>query len=392
MRVSKMTLRAMVPLAAATAVLFGVAGAGVGAAAEPAQTVDRTSPVTRDTAKVVTGTTERLAKELALSLGAKGAEARARQAVSGDKGEVDLIAFSRETKGLERFHQLAVSGNTEVQRAKGLKAGVGSLLELRLGDRSMREDIQRGAGFLVAGEADEDATTINAYDGEGRVHVLDARTTPDRAVLVVGINSGRTLKAGLEQMRSALNEQGIKSQLPGEAAEQGQAGRAGVSAGYDATLLENVYLKDDLEPWHKGAAEIYALVAGVNPQGQPQVDTVQMPYLDWDKQMYAPHQILVNWSHFKFNAADMVMMEEDTGANYADLTAAVAKALLKIIKQDEYVPLVDEVIKAIPQAWFTDDHDYVDSLYTLQKNASGARSGVARNGVYELRPFHVDGL
>ncbi|AGS73599.1 hypothetical protein B446_33995 [Streptomyces collinus Tu 365] len=37
-----------------------------------------------------------------------------------------------------------------------------------------------------------------------------------------------------------------------------------------------------------------------------------MPYLDYDGTVYYPNQILVNWSHYKYNLADVVMMRTTT--------------------------------------------------------------------------------
>lgn len=389
MRMNKMAKHAMVPLAA-SAVLLCTAGTGAASAlAEPAAK----TPTTSRTAQKVTGTTDRLAKELAAALGTPGVDGKLRKAVEGKKGATDLLALAGKTRGLEKFDRQAANGNADVLRAKGLQPDAGSLIEVRLGDESMRGQVRGGASLLVAGEADDDARTINAYDAEGRVHKLDARTTPDRPVLVVGIDGERSMNAGLEQFRSTLAQQGVDANVPTDVVERStRSGNSKTSGGYDATLMEDVRLKEDREPWHKGGAEIYALVAGVNPQGQPQVDTVQMPYLDYDNTTYKPKQILVNWSHFKFNAVDIVMMEEDTQANYAELAKAVANGLLTVINQSQYVPLVEAIIKAIPQGWFSDDHDYVDSWYTIQKSAWDPFTGAAGNGTIGLGPWHVDEL
>lgn len=389
MRISKTVMRAMIPLAA-SAVLFGTAG--VGSAAVPAGPAGERA-FAHGTDRSATAVTDRLAKQLAEALGVQGVERQVRESVDGESGATDLVALADRTRGLERFGRQVDRGNADVLRARGLQPGAGSLVELRLGDASMRDRVRGGEPLLIAGEADEDADTIDAYDSSGRVHRLDARTAPDRAVLVVGIDGEKSLRAGLAQLRETLARHGVDADVP--AAAPGKADRGAdmtTSGGYDATMMESVRLKDDMEPWHKGGAEIYALVAGVNPEGRPQVDTVQMPYLEYDGETYNPHQTLVNWSHFKFNAADVVMMEEDAVANYAELAKAVADALLVIIQQEQYVPLVDAVINAIPQSWFSDDHDYVDSWYTVQRETAGEIGGAAGNGTLGLAPFHVGEL
>ncbi|MEZ3182730.1 DUF3103 domain-containing protein [Streptomyces pimonensis] len=389
MRISKTAMRAMIPLAT-SAVLLSTAG--VGSAAVPAGPAGERASA-HGTDRSVTAVTDQLAKQFAGALGARDVERQVRESVNGGSGSTDLADLADRTRGLEHFARQVDRGNAAVLQARGLQDGAGSLIELRLGDDSMRDQVRKGEPLLVAGEADEDADTITAYDSRGRVHRLDARTVPGRVVLVVGIDGEKSLQAGLAQLRETLAQHGVNADVPAAApgkADRGAGMRA--SGGYDATMMESARLKDDMEPWHKGGAEIYALVAGVNPNGQPQVDTVEMPYLDHDGETYNPHQILVNWSHFKFNAADVVMMEEDDTANYAELARTVAKALLVVIQQGQYVPLVEAVINAIPQGWFSDDHDYVDSWYTVQRHTAGQVRGAAGNGTLNLAPFYVGEL
>jgi hypothetical protein len=383
MKWSKVALRCVVPLTVSTA-LIGAAGTSSAASTQP----DATALSVSDTAGQVHTTTDRLARELASELGS--AEGLMRDTFV-QKDSVDLLHMADQIGASASFESRASRGNAAILRAKGLSQDVGSLLEIRLGDGSMRDGLRRGQSLLIAGESDDEARTLRAYDSAGRVHKLDARRTPDRPVLVVGVNGDRALKAGLAKMRSVLAQNHVGANLPEDIVKDSSAT---LSGGYRATVTDRVYLRDDHEPWHKGGAEIYTLVAGVNPDGQPQVDTVQMPYADHDGKNYHlnPPQILVNWSHFKFNAVDLVMMEEDSGTNYQELAQAVAKGLLTTINATQYVPLVEAVIKAIPQGWFQDDHDYVDSWYTIQQGTWDPYFGASDNAELSFGPWWVDEL
>lgn len=110
------------------------------------------------------------------------------------------------------------------------------------------------------------------------------------------------------------------------------------------------------------------------------VDTVTMPYPDDDHTAYDPNQILVNWSNYKYNEADVVMMEDDGDTNYATLAKALADALPTITDQGTYIPLVDAIPAALPTSWYTNDADYVDSWYALARSSSGRVNGARGNG------------
>ena len=182
-------------------------------------------------------------------------------------------------------------------------------------------------------------------------------------------------------LRSTLSQRGLS---PASA-------RAAVTpaAGYWATQLTSIHLDDDHEPWHKGDSEIFTITAGFGLDGKVKVDTTQLPYLDEDGKTYYPNQLLVHFSEYKYNLADIVMMEEDGGTNYRDLALALTQALLTIIDGGAYIPLVNAIINALPDDWWTDDPDYVDSWYTMTTASTGRFTGAAANGWMDLAPYWV---
>ena len=114
-----------------------------------------------------------------------------------------------------------------------------------------------------------------------------------------------------------------------------------------------------------------------------------MPYPDDDHTTYYPNQILVNWSNYKYNEADVVMMEDDGDTNYATLAKALADALLTITDQGTYIPLVDAILAALPTSWYTNDADYVDSWYTLAQSSSGRVNDARGSGWMTVSPYFV---
>ncbi|MEU1529670.1 DUF3103 family protein [Streptomyces fagopyri] len=357
------------------------AGALQATAATPAPT----------TAASVDATQDQAARAIARSLTDSAWRNRVRHAaLTSDEVPVTALA-GRAGGGLKAT---LAAADRRIATAKGLDAKVGPLLRLRLGSDSMRGALTSGtAPWVAPATSDDDATTVVAYDSHGRTHTLDARHTPAHPVYVVDIDGSKALAAGLDVLDEQFRRYGLSSDASGASAAKPQADPSerarAAGGGFWTSRITAVELSDDEEPWVKGDAEIYTLVTGFGQDGQVRVDPVDMPYLDNDGTVYRPNQILVNWSNYKYNLADAVMMEEDGSTNYRDLAKAIVTALLTITDQGTYVPLVNAVLDAIPDDWWTDDPDYVDSWYTLAQSDNGTRYGARGNGWMTVEPYFV---
>ncbi|MFD7754375.1 DUF3103 family protein [Streptomyces sp. NPDC059757] len=331
----------------------------------------------------VSGIEDDVARSLAVSLADAGWRSQVRSAaLASAQVDVQALAARAATPSGRALIPAVREADRRIAAAKGLAASTGSLLRVRLGDASMREDLTGEAVPLVAAApADDAAETITAYDSQGRAHTLDARDVPQRPVYVVDIDVSKALAAGLGVLRAEFAKHGVATPRP-------QARQA--AGGWWSTRVTSVELADDEEPWVKGDAEVYTLVTGFGLDGKVRVDTVDMPYLNSDGVVYYPNQILVNWSNYKYNLADAVMMEDDGDTNYQALAQALTTALLTITDQGAYIPLVNAVLSAIPTSWWTDDPDYVDSWYTLARSDSGRRNGAAGNGWMTVEPYFVE--
>ncbi|MFJ9913428.1 DUF3103 family protein [Actinacidiphila glaucinigra] len=332
----------------------------------------------------VTVAEDQAARAIAGSLSDASWSARVRHAaLSSDEVAVTELAG-------KQLRPALADADRRIAAAKGLGADVGSLLRLRLGDDSMRAALASGVTpWVAAASSDEDVRTVTAYDSRGRAHRLDARTAPTHPVYVVDIDGSKALAAGLDVLRGELDRQGLTSSERRSAAPSSTSAST-AAAGFWTTRITQVRLSDDEEPWVKGDAEIYTLVTGFGLDGVVRVDPVDMPYLDNDGTTYSPNQILVNWSLYKYNLADAVMMEDDGSTNYRDLAKAIAGVLLTIADQGAYIPLVNAVLDAVPDDWWTDDPDYVDSWYTLTRSDNGTRNGARGNGWMTLQPYFVE--
>ncbi|WP_439663456.1 DUF3103 family protein [Lentzea sp. HUAS TT2] len=276
-------------------------------------------------------------------------------------------------KILDRLaHDVATSGTgtiaaaeRKIAEAKGLPDGQGLVTTRRVGGL-------KGELLVAAAPDDDNATKLKAYDRKGNTHELTTAHEPDQPLVLIDIDVEKAAKRGMDVIRQAM-----------------PTPQTGQLAGYWATQVTRVRVSDVQEPWFKGDAEIFALVSGFGLDGKVRVDPVTMPYLDEENTTYAPNQLLVHWNNYKYDLADVVMMEDDGDTNYKALAQALVAALLTIVDGGAYIPLVSAVLDAIPDSWYTDDPDYVESWYTLSEQGAGVVNGASGRGWMETRPYFV---
>ncbi|QXB56275.1 DUF3103 family protein [Aeromonas sp. FDAARGOS 1415] len=293
-------------------------------------------------------------------------------------------------KASPRLKRQATDANQAAISRQGLEGEVKQLMQLRLANPEQANALKQGAEPLVAyvPSGDEKSwSAIEAFDVAGNPVYLDVNQAPARPVLVVEADPIKAKNAGLKVMRKAL----------AEADMQVAPRAASVTAPLKTCVLKKIRLRDDQEPWLLGAAEVYAVVAGVNPgRDEPVVDIVDMPYLDYDNTDYTPNQILVYWDRYRWGAVDVVMMEQDDNVNYKELSALLIDALKLGFTAGgvpEALPFLDlggRIVKALPDSWMTNNDDYLDTFYTLEQDQSYHQyPGAAGNTVIDLEPKEI---
>ncbi len=333
-------------------------------------------------------------RELARTLAKQDAVLRKDLAsrLSGEQLAVDLKQWLSTVPNRASVMAAAERADLNIRRRKGLEGEIDSLLQLRLASASMLGALKQGVEPLYAYEPDGNDSTwqfIEAFDRLGRVHRLDVHHMPAQPVLVVDIDARKDLAAGIKLMRERLVALG---QRPMPTLSVGTA-----ATSTPVTMLDRIYLHDDQEPWISGAAEIYAIVNGVDPsRDAPALDIVDMPYLDYDGTTYSPNQVLIFWDRYRWAAANVILMEHDDNTNYQDLVSylfTVASQILTAVGQPEISALValgSGLVEKMPSNWFTNDDDYVDSFYTLEKDHSYTDyAGAGGNAVVSLRPYAI---
>ena len=298
--------------------------------------------------------------------------------------------------------QLGMQASEQTRQLKGLSSDGQNVYQLRLADESMLSQWQDGQMPLVAfaprGE-DTQWIHVEAFDAAGELHLLDAQKMPTRPVLVVELDKQLVHREGIEVMRKVFNqnrefaEHSPLSQVSSFAPQQ--------SAPISTSVISRIRLNDDKEPWISGAAEVYAVVNGVSPtRDEPALDVVDLPYLDHDGQDYTPNQILIHWERYRWQAADVLLMEHDDNTNYQELASTFLNIVTQVMRliPDPNVQgyaiipqLTNELIKAMPSHWFTNDDDYVDVFYTLFENRQyNNLMGASNNAKMTLSPLTIE--
>lgn len=233
-------------------------------------------------------------------------------------------------------------------------------------------------------------STVEAFDRNGASYRLDGRTPPTVPVLIVGINRREAQRAGVALMNRQLQAAGMQAKT----APSALGGMTTMATNIETSKLDRIRLNDDQEPWVSGAAEIFAVVSGVQPsQAKAALTVVDLPYLDNDGTSYTPNQILVYWSEYRYAAANVQLFEHDDNTNYQELAVALSQGVTTIL--GAFVPayavigqVATAILQAMPAGWFSNDDDYVDSFYTLEKGRYYTNyTGAGGNAMLSLSPY-----
>ena len=277
------------------------------------------------------------------------------------------------------------------------------LVQFRLADASMLADWQQGQSPLFAFEPDGDDkqwVNIEAYDLDGNIHLLDVYQLPQRPVLVIALNKQKAISEGLAVMRETFASSTNSVSKVNRKNRQLSSVSTSSDQPISTTVIKQISVEDDQEPWISGKAEVYAIVTGVNPsRDEPVLDLIEMPYLDYSDTQYYPNQIIIHWERYRWAAADMILMEHDDGTNYKDLASALllaAEQVLNSIPDPEVqgysiiATITNGILAAMPDAWFTNDDDHLDVYYTLQEGETYTQhSGAGGNAKATFAPLII---
>lgn len=256
------------------------------------------------------------------------------------------------------------------------------------------------ADLLVsfAPEGDEKSwTKIEAYTLDGETVFLDVKDIPSVPVLVIETKGYETLKAEVDYMNKQLQTAGLQNNRF-KSAKMDLSPSSKANAGLETTKLDKIRLNNDEEPWISGAAEVYAITSGIkNNSNEAEVKIIPMYYLDYEGTTYYPNQILLFWDDYKYQAANIQLFEKDDNYNFKQLVTIIVDGIFQIVGTVSGQPWVNvlgqvagAILQAMPDEWYTNNDDYVDSLYTIQKNKTYTNHVGARgNATVTLSPLFI---
>lgn len=242
----------------------------------------------------------------------------------------------------------------------------------------------------MASENEKSNQPVIAYNLAGEKILLEAEIAPEQPVIVIEKNGFHALQQRVEAMNSELEQSGLRS------ANAMSTTKGFSKASLNTTKLDAIELKDVQETWIQGGAEIYAITSGIrNGQNEPEINVIPMYYLDHSDEVYLPNQILLFWDDYRYQAANIQLFEQDDNHNYQELVSMLIREILNITGTLAGLPWVTAlsevagaIVDALPSNFFTNDDDYIDSFYTIEKNKSYTNyQGVARNAKVTLTPF-----
>ncbi len=240
----------------------------------------------------------------------------------------------------------------------------------------------------------EKLNTITAFDLKGNKIALDPMISPDVPVIIIEKNGFYALQLRVEAMNQMLKDAGLQSK---DAITFDQS-QSFSKASLETTKLTKIELKDDQEPWIKGGAEIYAVTSGIrNTNNEAELKVIPMYYLDHDDEAYYPNQIMLFWDEYRYQAANIQLFEQDSNYNYQELIGIIIDGVAQIagtLSGQSWInalgTIAGAIIEVLPDSWLTDDDDYVDSFYTIEKNKSYSNYyGASGNAKVNLIPFAV---
>lgn len=344
----------------------------------------------------VSETTAPIAYTLSKQLGQIGTKWR--EYITTENHQIPLSTLNqmlqqRSSKGSWDTHNWEAA-EQELIDLKGYNEFTDGILEIRLANPETLTSLSSPLVAFIPKGDEKSWKTIQAYDTQGQVHHLDLFETPEQPVLVVDVDAKLDLYAGIKKLNQALAKKGLAPDAINRrsAADTTNSSNA---KGYKFTKLERIYVLDDKEPWIKGKAEFYALVSGIHTQQDKALfSAVEMPYLTQHEQEYRPNQMVVAWGQYRYNAANIMLYEQDGNFNYKRIINHLVEATATLTDLAGYqdvssvINIGNAILQAMPNDWYEDSDDFVDAFYMIERNKTYQDyPGAANNVTASFSPF-----
>ncbi|MCG8697698.1 MAG: DUF3103 domain-containing protein [Bacteroidales bacterium] len=305
---------------------------------------------------------------------------------------LDDVTTSTENKAGDKLHDFVFQ--SQQINLKASETGLVQTPELWMFQpKGANENTKVLISYVPKGN-EKDWKSIEAFDLDMNKYQLDPLSNPNYKVIVVDANAMASMKIQVKLMNEELQKAGLQKNLAAKKVSMKTSG------GLETTKLTKIRLKWDEEPWIKGAAEVYAITSGLRGSEnnkEPEISIIGMPYLDYEEENYYPNQIMLFWDDYAFQAANIQLFEQDSNYNYQELVGIIVDGLFDIatiLYTEPWIPalglVASAIIEVLPEAWYTDDDDYLDSFYTIMKNETYTNyMGAGNNAKVDMVPFFI---
>ncbi len=203
---------------------------------------------------------------------------------------------------------------------------------------------------------EKNSEIITAYDLKGNKRTLNIEKELDGPIIILddyGNSSLDLMIANFNKSNAQKLGNNARKQFPAE------------------LILKKIRLKDDHEPFHRGAAEIYGVLIGFDRglfdiKNDPTFTLVNMDYLDYDHTNYYRNDVLMKWWGADTDHVGLVIMEYD--GNYP---AFFDHNLKNLFQQGQFSSMTEkQALKIITKAVankLNNYDDYVDQFYYFPK-------------------------
>ncbi|WP_165396012.1 DUF3103 family protein [Flavobacterium sp. J27] len=238
---------------------------------------------------------------------------------------------------------------------------------------------------ILFAPVDDNTKTLEGIDINGNIVFVDASQPSNKPILFIDQHGKYEFQKNMNSLNEELKKRGFDTQMT-------TANISGKATAVDFNKIDSIKLSDVQEPWFKGNPEIYAIVfnfdQNFNEPSVPPLRVLQMPYIKKKNVLYTPEQPFVFWNEHTRNAATMIIMEEDSGFDYAGVINIVVQAIgtgVTLGTGDAVwtpfvVNTVTAVLDEIKGSWSTDSDDEIDQYYIIRKqNVTQLKSGASNN-------------
>ena len=232
---------------------------------------------------------------------------------------------------------------------------------------------------------DDHVKKLEGVDIEGNKIIVDALKPSDKPMLFIDQHGKFEFQKNMNLFNEELKKRGVDYTMTTPSSNNR-------STAVDFNKIDAIKLSDVQEPWFKGNPEIYAIVfnfdKNFNDPSVPPLRVLQMPYIKKKNVLYTPEQPFVFWNEHTRNAATMIIMEEDSGFDYATVINIVIQAIGTgvtigtgdVVWTPFVVNTLTSVLDAIKGSWSTDSDDEIDQYYIIRKqNVTQLRTGASNN-------------